>query len=43
MDAQETKLYMLNLLTAIARVHDFGIIHRDIKPSNFLYDRINKK
>ncbi|XP_017875359.1 cell division cycle 7-related protein kinase-like isoform X2 [Ceratina calcarata] len=40
---QETKEYMIALLTALRRVHKFNIIHRDIKPSNFLYDRCNKR
>ncbi|XP_029041669.1 cell division cycle 7-related protein kinase-like isoform X1 [Osmia bicornis bicornis] len=40
---QETKDYMIALLTALRRVHQFNIIHRDVKPSNFLYDRCNKR
>ncbi|XP_012347135.1 cell division cycle 7-related protein kinase isoform X1 [Apis florea] len=43
MTVQETKDYMIALLTALRRVHQFNIIHRDIKPSNFLYDRCNKR
>lgn len=43
MTVQETKDYMIALLTALRRVHKFNIIHRDVKPSNFLYDRRNKR
>jgi len=43
MELEEVKLYMANLLSALAHIHKLGIIHRDIKPSNFLYDRQNKK
>ncbi|XP_053980568.1 cell division cycle 7-related protein kinase-like isoform X1 [Hylaeus anthracinus] len=43
MTLQETKDYMIALLTALRRVHQFKIIHRDVKPSNFLYDRCNKR
>lgn len=39
----DIKCYMLELLTALHRVHALGIIHRDIKPSNFLYDPDTKK
>ncbi|CAL7951599.1 unnamed protein product [Xylocopa violacea] len=43
MTVQETKDYMIALLTALRRVHKFNIIHRDVKPSNFLYDRCNRR
>ncbi|XP_063836642.1 cell division cycle 7-related protein kinase-like [Ostrinia nubilalis] len=39
MDAAELQRYMRALLTALRRVHSFGVIHRDVKPSNFLYER----
>uniref|UniRef100_A0A8C5WKW6 non-specific serine/threonine protein kinase n=1 Tax=Leptobrachium leishanense TaxID=445787 RepID=A0A8C5WKW6_9ANUR len=35
----EAKEYIYNLLKALKRIHEFGIVHRDIKPSNFLYNR----
>ncbi|XP_031845664.2 cell division cycle 7-related protein kinase [Nomia melanderi] len=43
MTVQETKDYMIALLTALKRVHQFSIIHRDVKPNNFLYDRYNRR
>ncbi|XP_018336280.1 cell division cycle 7-related protein kinase isoform X2 [Agrilus planipennis] len=43
MDAKESSDYIKNLLIALAKLHDMGIIHRDIKPSNFLYDRKNRR
>ncbi|XP_063795990.1 cell division cycle 7-related protein kinase isoform X2 [Pseudophryne corroboree] len=36
---QEVKDYIYNLLKALKRIHQFGIIHRDVKPNNFLYNR----
>ncbi len=41
-DVNEVREYMKNLLIALNRVHQSGIIHRDIKPSNFLYDSHKK-
>lgn len=43
MTVEETRDYMIALLTALKRVHKFNIIHRDVKPSNFLYDRNTKR
>lgn len=43
MSAHELQLYMRNIIVALKRVHNFGIIHRDVKPGNFLHDRKNQK
>jgi len=39
MMVDETRVYMRELLRAVAHVHRCNIIHRDIKHSNFLYNR----
>ncbi|ORY60745.1 kinase-like domain-containing protein [Pseudomassariella vexata] len=38
MTIADVKLYFRSLFTALAAVHERGILHRDIKPTNFLYD-----
>ncbi|KAF9763158.1 putative cell division control protein 7 like protein 1 [Nosema granulosis] len=35
----DIKIYMYNLLIAVAHMHNTGIIHRDLKPGNFLYNK----
>jgi len=39
MTVDEIRVYMRELLRAVAHVHRCRIIHRDIKHSNFLYNR----
>lgn len=36
---QDIKVYLYNLLIAVAHIHNNGIIHRDLKPGNFLYNK----
>ena len=38
MTIDDCKIYFRSLFTALAAVHERGILHRDIKPTNFLYE-----
>jgi cell division control protein 7 len=38
MTVPDMQIYFRSLFTALAAVHQQGILHRDIKPTNFLYE-----
>nr|XP_045597044.1 uncharacterized protein LOC123757456 isoform X1 [Procambarus clarkii]XP_045597045.1 uncharacterized protein LOC123757456 isoform X1 [Procambarus clarkii]XP_045597046.1 uncharacterized protein LOC123757456 isoform X1 [Procambarus clarkii] len=39
----ELQDYLINLLTALRRVHTYRVIHRDVKPANFLFNRKHRR
>ncbi|KAI8059170.1 kinase-like domain-containing protein [Gongronella butleri] len=43
MTLNDTKHYLIEILTAVSHLHQLRIIHRDIKPNNFLYNIKKKK
>lgn len=43
MTVADMRIYFRSLFTALAAVHDQGILHRDIKPTNFLYEPDKKR
>ena len=36
---KKIKIYIFQVLSAVAYMHDQGVVHRDLKPENLLYYR----
>lgn len=43
MTVPDMQIYFRSLFSALASVHEKGILHRDIKPTNFLYEPDKKR
>lgn len=41
LDYQRSAQFMLDLLAALAALHEHGVVHRDISPTNVLIERVN--
>lgn len=42
LDEREASAILRNLTTAVAYLHEHGVVHRDLKPANILFASANK-